>query len=205
MPEKMDQLSAGDGVGPLMERDYSAVIVGSSLFKGGTVDVLLAERMSGAVGRESVIAAVDSRGGRVVIDGWRTALPIAPADAVRALNDNTLVVCMIETPEGLANVDAIAAVPGVDVIHVGSSDLLTAMGTPGAYGTPEHLAALDKVMAAAKKHGKIAGVGGDRNIPRQVEFIRKGARFLTTNSDVAFVIAEGTRVTGELRKALEAR
>ena len=60
-------------------------------------------------------------------------------------------------------------------------------------------------MAAAKKHGKIAGVGGDRNIPRQVEFIRKGARFLTTNSDVAFVIAEGTRVTGELRKALEAR
>ena len=111
---------------------------------------------------------------------------------------------MIETPEGLANVDEIAAVPGVDVIHVGSSDLLTAMGTPGAYGTPEHLAALDKVMAAAKKHGKIAGVGGDRNIPRQVDFIRKGARFLTTNSDIAMLLAEGTRVTGELRKALGA-
>lgn len=69
----------------IIELGATAVIVGSSLFKGGTVDVLLAERMSGAVGRESVIAAVDSRGGRVVIDGWRTALPIAPADAVRAL------------------------------------------------------------------------------------------------------------------------
>jgi 2-keto-3-deoxy-L-rhamnonate aldolase RhmA len=147
------------------------------------------------VGRRSVAGAVPMFNFRAV-----------PApEAVRALDDNTLVVCMIETPEGLANVDAIAAVPGVDVVHVGSSDLLTAMGTPGAYGTPEHLAALDKVMAAAKKHGKIAGVGGDRNIPRQVDFIRKGARFLTTNSDIAFVLAEGTRVTGELRKALGTR
>jgi len=127
---------------------------------------------------------------------------IPAAESVRALDDNTLVACMIETPEGLANVDAIAAVPGVDVIHVGSSDLLTAMGTPGAYGTPEHLAALDKVFAAAKKHGKIAGVGGDRNVARQVDFIRKGARFLTTNSDIAFILTEGSRVTGELKRAL---
>ncbi len=127
---------------------------------------------------------------------------IPAAESVRALDENTLVACMIETPEGLANVDAIAAVPGVDVIHVGSSDLLAAMGVPGAYGTPEHLAALDKVFAAAKKHGKIAGVGGDRNVARQVDFIRKGARFLTTNSDIAFVLAEGSRVTGELKKAL---
>lgn len=144
------------------------------------------------IGRRSVA------GGFSVFD-FR-ALPAT--ETVKALDDNTLVVCMIETPEGLANVEEIAAVPGVDVIHVGSSDLLTAMGTPGAYGTPEHLAALDKVMAAAKKHGKIAGVGGDRNIPRQVDFIRKGARFLTTNSDIAMLLAEGKRVTGELRKAL---
>ena len=130
---------------------------------------------------------------------------IPAAASVRALDDNTLVVCMIETPEGLENVDSIAAVPGVDVIHVGSSDLLTAMGTPGAFGTPEHIAALDKVIAAAKRHGKVAGVGGDRNIARQVDFIRKGAGFLTTNSDVAFVLAEGARVTGELRKALTER
>lgn len=144
------------------------------------------------IGRRSVA------GGFSVFD-FR-ALPAT--ETVKALDDNTLVVCMIETPEGLANVDAIAAVPGVDVIHVGSSDLLTAMGTPGAYGTPEHLAALAQVMAAAKKHGKIAGVGGDRNIPRQVDFIRQGARFLTTNSDIAMLLAEGKRVTGELRKAL---
>jgi staphyloferrin B biosynthesis citrate synthase len=129
---------------------------------------------------------------------------VSTGDAVTAINDNTLVVCMIETQEGLDNVDAIAAVDGVDVVHVGSNDLMTSLGKPGAYGTPVHIAALDRVFAAAKKHGKIAGVGGDRNLARQMDFIRKGARFLTTNSDIAFMMAEASRVTGELRKALGA-
>jgi 2-keto-3-deoxy-L-rhamnonate aldolase RhmA len=129
---------------------------------------------------------------------------MSTADAVPALNDATLVVCMIETAEGLKNIDEIAAVDGIDVIHVGSNDLMTALGKPGAYGTPEHMAAVERVISAAKAHGKIPGVGGDRNIPRQMEFIRKGARFLTTNSDIAFMTAEASRVTGELRKALDA-
>ena len=105
---------------------------------------------------------------------------VSTSDAVTALNEATLVVCMVETAEGLENVDAIAAVEGVDVVHVGSNDLMTSLGKPGQYGTPAHIAALDKVFAAAKKHGKIAGIGGDRNLERQMEFIRKGARFLTT-------------------------
>jgi 2-keto-3-deoxy-L-rhamnonate aldolase RhmA len=128
--------------------------------------------------------------------------PMSMAETVPTIDANTLVVCMIETPEGLENVDAIAAVEGVDVVHVGSNDLLTAMGKPGAFGSPEHIAALDRVTTAAKKHGKVAGVGGDRNVARQMDFIRKGARFLTTNSDIAFLTAEANRVTGELRKAL---
>ena len=128
--------------------------------------------------------------------------PTNTAEVVPALQANTLVVCMIETQEGLDNVEAIAAVEGVDVIHVGSNDLLTAMGRPGTFGSPEHVAALEKVIAAAKKHGKTPGVGGDRNLARQVEFIRKGMHFITTNSEAAFMIAEGSRVTGELRKAL---
>lgn len=128
--------------------------------------------------------------------------PMNIAQAVPALQDNTLVACMIETQEGLDNIDAICAVNGVDVIHVGSNDLLTAMGKPGTFGSAEHVAALDKVIAACKKHGKIPGVGGDRNLARQVEFIRKGMRFITTNSEIAFILAEGSRVTGELRTAL---
>src|SRR5262249_36698384 len=61
------------------------VIAGSSLFREGKVDVGCARRLSAAVGRDRVIAAVDSKGGRVVIHGWKTALPLTPVAAVRAL------------------------------------------------------------------------------------------------------------------------
>jgi 2-keto-3-deoxy-L-rhamnonate aldolase RhmA len=129
--------------------------------------------------------------------------PLPGDETVAAQTENTLVVCMIETPEGLENAESIAAVEGVDVIHVGLSDLLTAMGKPGAYGSPEHLKALDHIFAAAKKHGKVCGVGGDRNVKRQMDSIRNGAQFLTTNSDIAFLMAEASRVTGELRTAMK--
>jgi 2-keto-3-deoxy-L-rhamnonate aldolase RhmA len=109
---------------------------------------------------------------------------------------------MIETPEGLANVDAIAAVQGVDVIHIGLNDLLTSMGKTGTFGSADQAAAVDQVLAACKKHGKVPGVGGDRNLARQVEMIRKGMRFITTNSEIVFILTEGARVVGELRKAL---
>lgn len=50
--------------------------------------------------------------------------------------------------------------------------------------------------------GRRSVVGGDRHLARQTEMIRKGMRFITTNSDIAFILAEGSRVTGELRTAL---
>ena len=61
------------------------IIAGSSLFKDGRPDLDFAETLAGAIGRERVIAAVDSRNGHVVIHGWRTELPLTAADAVRAL------------------------------------------------------------------------------------------------------------------------
>jgi len=62
-----------------------AVIASSALFRDGRVDVEFARALAEAVGRERVIAAVDSRGGHVVIHGWKTPLPISAVDAVRAL------------------------------------------------------------------------------------------------------------------------
>ena len=61
------------------------IIAGSSLFKDGRPDLAFAQALCDAVGRERVIAAVDSRGGHVVIHGWKTVLPLTAAEAVRAL------------------------------------------------------------------------------------------------------------------------
>jgi phosphoribosylformimino-5-aminoimidazole carboxamide ribotide isomerase len=61
------------------------VIVGSALFKDGAPDLAFARQLAGAVGRERIIGAVDSRGGQVVVHGWKTVLPLTAPDAVRAL------------------------------------------------------------------------------------------------------------------------
>ena len=62
-----------------------AVIASSALFRDGQVDVAFARSLADAIGAERVIAAVDSKGGQVVIHGWKTALPITAVAAVRAL------------------------------------------------------------------------------------------------------------------------
>jgi phosphoribosylformimino-5-aminoimidazole carboxamide ribotide isomerase len=61
------------------------VIAGSSLFQGGKPDLEFARALADAVGPERVIAAVDSRGGQVVIHGWKTRLPVTPIEAVKVL------------------------------------------------------------------------------------------------------------------------
>ena len=63
----------------------SAVIVGSSLFRNGLADLAFAERLAAAVGPDRIIAAVDSRAGRVVIKGWKESVALTAVDAVRAL------------------------------------------------------------------------------------------------------------------------
>jgi 2-keto-3-deoxy-L-rhamnonate aldolase RhmA len=65
---------------------------------------------------------------------------------------------MIETPEGVANVDAIAAVDGVDVLWLGHFDLTNFMGIAGEFDHPDYLAAVDRIVAAARRHGKTAAV-----------------------------------------------
>lgn len=69
----------------LLDAGAQQIIAGSSLFKDGWPDLTFAKALAEAVGRERVIAAVDSRGGHVVIHGWKTVLPITAAEAVRAL------------------------------------------------------------------------------------------------------------------------
>lgn len=69
----------------VLEQGATHAIVGSALFREGRIDTAFAESLAAALGPERLIAAVDSKGGRVVVDGWRTSLPLAPTDAVRQL------------------------------------------------------------------------------------------------------------------------
>lgn len=90
------------------------IIAGSALFADGKPNIAFARTLADAIGRERVIAAVDSRGGYVVIHGWKRTLPLTPVEAVRALEPycDEFLYTHVDT-EGMmggTNMDAIRAV-----------------------------------------------------------------------------------------------
>jgi 2-dehydro-3-deoxyglucarate aldolase/4-hydroxy-2-oxoheptanedioate aldolase len=80
-----------------------------------------------------------------------------PAAAMARAEARTLVIAQIETVEGLRDVEAIAATPGVDVVWLGHFDLTNFMGIPGQFQHPEFLSAVRRTVAAARAYGKTAG------------------------------------------------
>jgi 2-keto-3-deoxy-L-rhamnonate aldolase RhmA len=125
-----------------------------------------------------------------------------PAEEVRrAFNAATLVVVMLETPEAVEHADEIAAVEGVDIVHIGSSDLCDAMGLPGQLDHPRVIAAFDKVVTACRKHGKVAGVGGMGSQPETTKrILASGVRFVTAGNDWGFMMSAATAKAAMLRK-----
>lgn len=78
-----------------------------------------------------------------------------PATAMARAAERTLVIAQIETMEGLRDVEAIAATPGIDVVWLGHFDLSNFMGIPGQFQHPDFLAAVRRIVAAARSHGKV--------------------------------------------------
>jgi 2-keto-3-deoxy-L-rhamnonate aldolase RhmA len=119
-------------------------------------------------------------------------------------NAATLLVAMLETPEGVDNADTIAAVPRIDVLLIGSNDLCTAMGIPGETRSPKLRAAYESVAAACRRNGKHLGIGGIRSDPAHVaELIALGARFIIAGSDVQYLMAAARGDVNALHKAVK--
>jgi len=114
--------------------------------------------------------------------------PMKMADMTRRANDNTLITVMIETPKAVRNAEAIAAVPGIDALLVGSSDLSVELGIPGENGHPKIQEAVDKVVAACKKHRKFPGMGGAYSEELLQLYIGKGMKMLLAGNDLPMLV-----------------
>jgi 2-dehydro-3-deoxyglucarate aldolase/4-hydroxy-2-oxoheptanedioate aldolase len=104
------------------------------------------------------------------------------ADKIKIANERTLVMCLIETAEGIENVDKIAAVPGVDVLWLGHFDLTNFLGIPAQFDHPKYVKAIQNLTAAARKHGKVlACATGDDQWSR--DYWDKGFRLFAVGID----------------------
>lgn len=193
------------GVAPLVrvpEKDYAAAL---RLLDNGAMGIIMPEVTTVEDAKNSVAACkYPPMGNRGAFGGWANfgyqAVPAA--EARKAMNDSTLLILMIESKAALDNIEGIAAVPGVDVIHIGTNDLSTDLGHPGQLAHPDVLAAVQRVVKACKANGKYAGVGGLTGgdaVKALPEVIKLGAQFITSASEWNLMMAAGIERVKALR------
>jgi 2-keto-3-deoxy-L-rhamnonate aldolase RhmA len=109
---------------------------------------------------------------------------VDPAEFLAFANENTTIICQIESQEGLDNLEGIASTPGVDVLWVGHTDLTNSLGIVGQFGHPRFLAAMELVATTAREHGLGAG-GQPGNLELARQWIGMGFNVMSFSSDRA--------------------
>jgi 2-keto-3-deoxy-L-rhamnonate aldolase RhmA len=129
--------------------------------------------------------------------------PLGMRAIAETLNAAMLLVVMLESPEAIANAEEIAAVPGIDVLLVGSNDLCAEMGIAGDYGNPRLGEAVKQVVAACEKHGKwpgFAGVYDEALMPRYLEL---GPKFVLCGTDISLMISAASKRSAFVRRSMD--
>ncbi len=121
--------------------------------------------------------------------------------ALHERNGRLTGVFQVESPAAVDAASELAAIDGVDVLFVGPADLSHAMGIPGQLADPAFIAALDRVVAACRAHGKSAGIllRDPSEVPAT---LARGFTFIGVGSDSSFVIGGARRAVTESRAAI---
>jgi 4-hydroxy-2-oxoheptanedioate aldolase len=123
-------------------------------------------------------------------------------DLTATLNATNLIAVMLESRQAIDNAEAIAAVPGIDILLIGTNDLSIDMGVPGDLGHDEIVDAYARMIAACRKHAKWPGMGGVYNEELMQGYIDMGARFILAGSDLGFLMDSAAKRAALLRKAI---
>src|ERR1700742_4411652 len=137
--------------------------------------------------------------------GMRSSGPVRAvqyggADYQAKANDELIIMAMIETKEGIANLDAICATPGLDAVYIGPADLSFALGLPprGDNPDPLHLATCDKIRDTAHKHG-IKCVIHCAGAAFAAGAVKRGFDMVMLTSDLSCMVAGARMQLDELK------
>jgi 2-keto-3-deoxy-L-rhamnonate aldolase RhmA len=138
---------------------------------------------------------------QVAHDDYR---PGPTKDKLAAANKRTTFFAQIETADGVKNAEAIAALPGVDCLWVGHFDLSVSLEIPGEFDNPKFTKAIERVIAAARKHGKSLG----RLVPTVevgMQLHAAGFDFICYSGDVWVLHNALAEAVGQLRAGAKGR
>jgi 2-dehydro-3-deoxyglucarate aldolase/4-hydroxy-2-oxoheptanedioate aldolase len=125
---------------------------------------------------------------------------IAHADLAATVNDRVLGVFQVESPAAVEASGETATIDGVDVLFVGPADLSHSMGMPGRFDEPSFVAALDRVVANARAHGKAAGILL-KDASGAAAAVAQGFTFIGIGSDSSFLVASASSGLAQARAA----
>lgn len=141
--------------------------------------------------------------------GYRSLGPtrarvVLGADYAHHANDEVLTIAMVETVEAMANLDAIAAVPGLDMIFVGTGDLLLSLtGQVGMDSAdPQVDAPLDRVLEACARHNLIAGLFAG-SAAYAAAMAKRGYRFIAVKTDSTLLSEAAQQIVQHTQKLME--
>ena len=142
------------------------------------------------VGKRGVSGALPQTGYRAIPDLYET------------VNAATTVMVMFESQAALDAADEIAAIDGLDMVMIGTNDLLAELGlAAGEFDHPAIKDAYARTIDACAKYGKHVGVGGLASRPDLVaEFVKMGARYVSTGTDLTFLAAAAREKAAEVAK-----
>jgi 4-hydroxy-2-oxoheptanedioate aldolase len=172
------------------EREYGII---GRLLDGGAVGVIAPRTETAAQAAEFVAAC------RFPPLGHRSTIALLPSVNYRRLpaaelneiaNSQTLVNVLVESAWGIENLAAMAAVPGVDLISIGTNDLCAELGVPGDFRHPKVRAAHDHALAVCRSGRKPLAIGGIGDLAYSAELVRLGAvPFLMTGIDTDMLLS----------------
>ncbi len=116
-------------------------------------------------------------------DGGYTSIDYA--DYLPQANKERFVIVQIEDPEPLEDLDAIAALDGIDMLFFGPADFSQGIGAPGEWDHPKLIETRKRVAQVATRHGKFAGIPG--SVDNIDELVEMGYRFIAIGADVVGV------------------
>jgi 4-hydroxy-2-oxoheptanedioate aldolase len=172
------------------EREYGVI---GRLLDGGVLGII-APRVETVAEAQDIIAAC-----RFPPLGHRSAIAtlahvnfekMSASQFNQTMNQATVVKILLESPLGIANAEAIAALPGVDIVGIGTNDLAAEMGVPGQFRHADVRKAHEAAISACQRAGKPLAIGGIADISYASELIRLGAApFLFTGIDTDLLLA----------------
>jgi 4-hydroxy-2-oxoheptanedioate aldolase len=167
------------------------------------VDGIMAPQVMNAEAARALIAAVKYPPvGRRGYGPRRTSNYFRDRGYFDRANDNTFVMLQIEHIDAVSQADAIAALPGLDVLCLGPADLAVSLGLLHEQGNSQVIEAMDRVFAAAAEHNLPVCMGRYERASDQPELVRKGARFVIASDDLVVMRNGLSRHLEEAQHAL---